>query len=87
MKILKIYHGCALGISTLIYHHEKEGGNPRSQACVDRFKGALEVSVLDDLGYMGMLLHTIYHDAFFTPVSSPLFANERNIIRDMWNFL
>lgn len=31
----------------------KEGGTPRSQACLDRFKGALENCELHDLGFIG----------------------------------
>ena len=44
---------CAGDFNEILYHHEKEGGVPRTQYCLDRFKGALEVCELDDLGFSG----------------------------------
>jgi hypothetical protein len=35
------------------FHHEKEGGVPRAQVCLDRFKNVLEVCELDELGFAG----------------------------------
>jgi hypothetical protein len=42
---------CLGDFNEILFHHEKEGGVPRSQSCLDRFKGALEVCELDDLGF------------------------------------
>lgn len=44
---------CAGDFNEILYHHEKEGGAPRAQACMDRFKEALEGCELDDLGFSG----------------------------------
>ena len=44
---------CAGDFNEILYHHEKEGGVPRTQSCLDRFKGAQEVCELDDLGFSG----------------------------------
>jgi hypothetical protein len=44
---------CADDFNEIIFHHEKEGGNPRPQVYIDRFKNALEVCELDDLGFVG----------------------------------
>ena len=37
----------------ILWSHEKEGGQPRPQICMDRFRLALEDCKLCDLGYMG----------------------------------
>jgi len=44
---------CAGHFNEVLFHHEKEGGVPRAQSCIDRFNGALEVCELDDLGFSG----------------------------------
>lgn len=44
---------CVGDFNEILFHHEKEGGVPRSQSCLDQFKGALEVCELDDLGFSG----------------------------------
>lgn len=44
---------CAGDFNEVLYQHEKEGGCPRSQLCMDRFKGALEDCELGDLGFSG----------------------------------
>jgi hypothetical protein len=44
---------CAGDFNEILYHHEKEGGVPRSQACLDRFKEVLEDCHLHDLGFVG----------------------------------
>jgi exonuclease III len=44
---------CVGDFNEVLFHHEKEGGVPRAQSCLDRFKGALEVCDLDDLGFTG----------------------------------
>jgi hypothetical protein len=44
---------CAGDFNEILFHHEKEGGVPRSQACLDRFKEALEDCELHDLGFSG----------------------------------
>jgi exonuclease III len=33
---------CVGDFNEILFHHEKEGGVPRSQVCLDRFKGVLE---------------------------------------------
>lgn len=37
----------------VLFHHEKEGGVPRGQSCLDRFREALEGCDLHDLGFTG----------------------------------
>jgi hypothetical protein len=37
----------------VLHSWEKEGGAPRPQACMDRFKESLECCELDDLGFVG----------------------------------
>ena len=44
---------CAGDFNEILYHYEKEGGIPRTQACLDRFKEVLETCELDDLGFSG----------------------------------
>jgi hypothetical protein len=44
---------CREDFNEILFHHEKEGGVPRSQACLDRFKNVLEACELDDLGFFG----------------------------------
>ncbi|KAG0523282.1 hypothetical protein BDA96_07G110100 [Sorghum bicolor] len=44
---------CAGDFNEVLYQHEKEGGVPRPQNSMDRFKQALEVSELHDLGFEG----------------------------------
>jgi hypothetical protein len=39
--------------SEILMSHEKEGGLPRSQACMNKFREVLEDCLLDDLGYSG----------------------------------
>jgi hypothetical protein len=44
---------CAGDFNEVLHQHEKEGGCPRPQACMDRFKAALEDCELHDLGFVG----------------------------------
>ena len=44
---------CTGDFNEILYHHEKEGGVPRAQAFLDRFKGVLEECELHDLGFVG----------------------------------
>lgn len=44
---------CAGDFNEVLHSWEKEGGVPRSQVCMDRFKHALEVCELGDLGFVG----------------------------------
>jgi hypothetical protein len=44
---------CAGDFNEILFQNEKEGGVQRSQACMDRFKQALEVCELHDLGFEG----------------------------------
>lgn len=44
---------CAGDFNEIHYHHEKEAGVPRSQGCLNRFRGALEICELHDLGFTG----------------------------------
>jgi hypothetical protein len=44
---------CVGDFNEILFHHEKEGGVPRAQACLDRFKLALEKCELHDLGFFG----------------------------------
>uniref|UniRef100_A0A8R7QRC4 Reverse transcriptase domain-containing protein n=1 Tax=Triticum urartu TaxID=4572 RepID=A0A8R7QRC4_TRIUA len=44
---------CAGDFNEILHSWEKEGGPPRGQACMDRFKAALENCELRDLGYVG----------------------------------
>lgn len=44
---------CAGNFNEILFHHEKEGGVPRAQVCLDLFKNALEVCELGDLGFVG----------------------------------
>lgn len=57
MRNLKVRNSkpwlCAGDFNEVLYSWEKEGGAPRSQACMDHFKMALEDCELDDLGYAG----------------------------------
>lgn len=43
----------ARDFNEILFHHEKEGGAPRAQSCLDRFKMALERCELHDLGFTG----------------------------------
>jgi exonuclease III len=44
---------CIGDFNEVLYAWEKEGGVPRPQSCMDKFKEALEVCELDDLGFVG----------------------------------
>lgn len=44
---------CEGDFNEILFHHEKEGGPPRAQVCLDRFKCALELCGLHDLGFIG----------------------------------
>lgn len=44
---------CTGDFNEILNHHEKEGGVPRSQVCLDNFKQALEDCDLLDLGFTG----------------------------------
>jgi exonuclease III len=44
---------CAGDFNEVLHQHEKEGGCPRAQSCMDRFKNALEDCELHDLGFSG----------------------------------
>lgn len=36
----------------VLFGHEKEGGRPKSQTCMDKFREALELCGLSDLGFL-----------------------------------
>lgn len=42
---------CARDFNEVLFQHEKEGGRPKSQACMDKFKEAMEHCGLHDLGF------------------------------------
>lgn len=44
---------CAGDFNEILYSHEKEGGRPCSQACMDKFWEALDFCDLHDLGFFG----------------------------------
>jgi hypothetical protein len=44
---------CAGDFNEILFQHEKEGGCPRAQVCMDRFKNAMEDCELEDLGFTG----------------------------------
>lgn len=44
---------CAGDFNEILYSWEKEGGQPRAQSCMDKFKMALEDCELSDLGFKG----------------------------------
>jgi exonuclease III len=44
---------CAGDFNEILYAWEKEGGVPRHQRCMDKFREALEVCELDVLGFVG----------------------------------
>jgi hypothetical protein len=44
---------CAGDFNEILHSWEKEGGVPRAQCYMDRFKEALEFCELDDLGFVG----------------------------------
>lgn len=44
---------CAGDFNEILYSWEKEGGQPRAQSCMDKFKMALEGCELTDLGFKG----------------------------------
>jgi hypothetical protein len=44
---------CFGDFNEVLHSWEKEGGAPKSQSCMDKFKEALEVCELDDLGFVG----------------------------------
>lgn len=44
---------CAGDFNEILYAHEKQGGNPKRQACMDKFKEALVHCELHDLGFQG----------------------------------
>jgi exonuclease III len=48
---------CAGDFNEVLFHHEKEGGVPRAQSCLDRFKASLERCELHDLGFIGECSH------------------------------
>jgi hypothetical protein len=59
-KLLRDLHGlqampwlCADDFNEILHHHEREGGVPRSQSCLDSFKHVLEDCNLSDLGFIG----------------------------------
>lgn len=43
----------AADFNKILHHHEKEGGVPRAQSCLDSFKHTLEDCDLSDLGFTG----------------------------------
>lgn len=42
---------CLGDFNEVLFGHEKEGGRPKSQTCMDKFREALEVCGLSDLGF------------------------------------
>ena len=44
---------CIGDFNEILFQHEKEGGKPRAQSCMDKFKRSLEVCELNDLGFEG----------------------------------
>jgi exonuclease III len=44
---------CAGDFNEILFQYEKEGGVQRPQVCMDRFKRALELGDLHDLGFQG----------------------------------
>jgi endonuclease/exonuclease/phosphatase family metal-dependent hydrolase len=44
---------CVGDFNEILYQYEKEGGMARPQICLDRFKGAMELCALHDLGFAG----------------------------------
>jgi hypothetical protein len=44
---------CAGDFNEILLSHEKEGGRPRSQRCIDLFRDALQHCELHDLGFEG----------------------------------
>jgi hypothetical protein len=44
---------CIGDFNEILHSWEKEGGAPKPQAQMDKFKNALEICELDDLGYVG----------------------------------
>jgi exonuclease III len=59
-RLLKILHGqsnlpwvCMGDFNEILFASEKQGGQDRSQASMDKFRSALEFCELDDLGFSG----------------------------------
>lgn len=44
---------CAGDLNEIMFSHEKEGGRPRSELCMGRFRETLSHCQLSDLGYEG----------------------------------
>lgn len=44
---------CLGDFNEVLFGHEKEGGLPKPQICMDRFREALELCGLSDLGFVG----------------------------------
>jgi exonuclease III len=59
-KLLRMLHGhsslpwlCLGDFNEVLFPSEKQGGQAKSQACMEKFREALEFCGLDDLGYSG----------------------------------
>ncbi|KAK1650817.1 hypothetical protein QYE76_068622 [Lolium multiflorum] len=59
-KLLRILHGhsslpwmCFGDFNEILFASEKQGGQTKSQACMDKFRSALEFCDLEDLGFVG----------------------------------
>ncbi|KAK1619807.1 hypothetical protein QYE76_025324 [Lolium multiflorum] len=61
-KLLRILHGhssfpwmCFGDFNEILFASKKQGGQAKSQACMDKFRSALEFCELEDLGFVGDL--------------------------------
>jgi hypothetical protein len=59
-KLLRILHGqsnlpwmCFGDFNEILFASEKQGGVPRKQTCMDKFRMALDFCELEDLGFVG----------------------------------
>ena len=59
-RLLKLLHGqaslpwiCFGDFNEILFDSEKQGGQPRAQSCMDKFRTTLEFCELEDLGFTG----------------------------------
>ena len=56
---------CCGDFNEILFNHEKEGGPPRAERCMEKFRQALEDCELHDLGFVGdaFTWRNHHHDA------------------------
>ena len=52
-KVRRMPWLCCGDFNEILFNHEKEGGPPRAERCMEKFRQALEDCELQDLGFVG----------------------------------